>query len=126
MTGIERPTSEQATRAADRIVTTVLLCGQAFGSFTIGSLSLLFAMISDGCFDEPDDPFICSDTGGAVFFGGLLLEWVLLAAGMIVSIALTMRATKSGARSWPKPLIGTGIGLLGIVVLVINIAVAAS
>jgi hypothetical protein len=126
VTDIEPTTGEQTVRAADRIVTAVLLCGQAFGSFTIGSLSLLFAMISDGCHDEPDDPFICSDAGGAVFFGGILAEWVLLAAGMIVSITLTMRATRRGERSWPKPLIGTGIGLLGILVLIINVVVAAS
>ncbi|MET0467851.1 MAG: hypothetical protein ABW075_07145 [Aeromicrobium sp.] len=126
MTGTDLPArNEKVANGADRTVTILLICGQAFASFTIGGLSLLFAMISDGCFDEPDDPFICSDNGGLVFMGGILLEWLLLAAGVIVSIVLSVRAMNRGDRSWPKPFIGTAVGLLGIVVLIINITVAA-
>jgi len=107
-------------------VTTLLICGQAFASFSIATLSLLLMMISDGCFGEPDDPFICSDAGTGVFYGGLLAEWLLLAAGIVVSIVLSKRAVDRGRRSWPTPFVGAGVGLIGVVVMAVAVAIVGS
>ena len=83
-------------------------------------------MISDGCHDEPDDPFICSDAGGGVFFAGIALEWLLLIAGVVLSIVLVARAASAGQRTWTKPFIGTAVGLLGVVVMIITVVISAS
>lgn len=126
MTASEPTTREQVARGADRTVTTLLICGQAFVSFSIASLSLLLMMASDGCFDEPDDAFICSDAGERVFYGGLLAEWLLLAGGIVVSIVLSKRAVDRGRRSWPTPFIGAGVGLLGVLVMMATVAIVGS
>jgi hypothetical protein len=117
------PTRQQVARGADWIVTSLLIGGQALGSLVIGFLSLLLAMISDGCHDQPDDPFICSEAGGRVFFGGIVAEWLLLVAGVVVSIRLAVRASSRGATSWPKPFIGAGVGLVGVLVMVVTVVV---
>jgi len=126
MTTSEPTTRQQAVDGADRIVTTVLICGQAFASFTIAGLSLLLMMISDGCFDEPDDPFVCSTAGERVFLGGILAEWLLLAAGIVVSIVLSRRAFARGRRGWPTPFVGAGVGLVGVIVMAVTVTVVGS
>ena len=120
MTSGETTTTRQA---ADRIVTTLLICGQAFASFSIASLSLLLMMITDACHDQPDDPFVCSDAGGRVFYGGLLAEWVLLVTGIVVSIMLSKRAIARDRRSWPTPFVGAGVGLIGVLVMIVTVAI---
>ena len=112
--------------ASDRIVTIVLIAGQALASLVVGALSLLFAMISDGCHGEPDDPMICGDAGGGLFFLGIGLEWLLLAGGVVTSIVLAARAASEGRRSWPAPFIGTCVGLLGIAAMIATVTVLAS
>jgi hypothetical protein len=117
---------QSVARGADHVVAVLLIGGQALASMAIGFVSLLFMMISDGCHDEPDDPFICSDAGGTVFFGGILLEWVLLVVGLVVSIRLVARASSRGETCWTKPFVGAAVGLAGVLVLVVNVAVASS
>ena len=127
MTGDQAPTTQRpAAQGADRVAAVLLIGGQALASMGIGSVSRLFMMISDGCHDEPDDPFICSDAGGTVFFGGILLEWALLVAGLVVSIRLVARASARGETCWTKPFVGAAVGLLGILALVLNVAIASS
>lgn len=127
MTGTREPmTGHQVARGADWIVTIVLICGQAFGSLVIGGLSLLFAMVSDGCHDEPDDPLICSETGTLLFFGGILVEWLLLAAGVVTSIVLALRASRRGSLTWPRPFIGATVGLLGVAAMIVTVVVIGS
>ncbi|MFC5676587.1 hypothetical protein [Aeromicrobium endophyticum] len=121
-----RTQRQSAARGADHVVAVLLIGGQALASMAIGSVSLLFMMISDGCHDEPDDPFICSDAGGTVFLGGILLEWALLVVGLVVSIRLVARASSRGETCWTKPFVGAAIGLLGILVLAVNVAVASA
>ncbi len=115
-----------AEKTVNWTVAVLLIVAQGVASLVVGTLSLFFMMISDGCHDGPDDPFICSNNGGLFFFGGLALEWLLLAAGFVASIVLSILAANNGKTVWFRPLIGIGIGLLGVVIMVITVGVSAS
>lgn len=112
-----------ATKGASWTFAIILIVIQGVGSLMIGMMSMFFMMISDGCHNQPDDPFICSDSGGLFFFGGLFLEWALLGAGFILSIVLLAKTNKSPIVQVLK---GCGVGLLGIVVIIVTVAVSAS
>jgi hypothetical protein len=126
VTETEPPTRNQKiARGADWAVTVVLICGQAILSLLVGFFSLLTAMVSDGCHDQPDDPFICSAAGERVFLGGLLAEWLLLAAGVVVSLVLALRTTARGGTCWPKPFVGTAVGVLGVLVMALTLSIVS-
>lgn len=116
--------TSKVARGADWTVAVILTVTQALASLFIGAISLLFVMISDGCgTSSGEDVLLCSTGGTLIFFAGLALEWLLLAAGVVVSIVLLVRSGVSGRPAWHAPITGTGVGALGLVALVLMLFV---
>lgn len=102
----------------------VLWVGLVFVSLAIATLSPLFMMVSDGCGGSSyDDAVICGPQGSVMFFGGLALLWLLLLVGVLYSGVKVVSAAAAGSPAWPWPFAGAGIGLLGIVLFIIDLAI---
>ncbi|RYJ05658.1 MAG: hypothetical protein EON52_10420 [Actinomycetales bacterium] len=110
-------------RAAAGLVLSLVLWGAlAFGTLTVGFLALFFGMLSDGCYEGVDDG-ICSDAGGAIFFGAVLAFWAVLAFSLIGSLVMIVLSHKRRRRAWPWPL---GAALVDVVAIVLFLVVVAS
>ena len=124
-----RPNPTEASPAAQAVnwtVAIILIVAQGLASLAVGLFSLFFMMISDGCHGGENDPFICSEHGESVFFGGLAIEYLLLIAGFITSIVLCALAASQGKAVWWRPFIGIAIGVVGVIVMLIAISISAS
>lgn len=111
---------------AEVAVGLVLTAGLAVLSFVVGALAMLFAMVSDGCFGEPDDPRICSDSGSVIFFLGLFGLWAVLALGVVGSLVMILLGRRRRRRVWFWPFVGLGVGVVGVVAFFGVIAYLAS
>lgn len=100
--------------ATEVAVSLVLTAGLAVLALVVGGLAMLFAMVSDGCFGEADDPRICSDSGGTIFFLGLFGLWAVLAAGVVGSLVMILTGRRRGRRVWFWPFAGLGVGVVGV------------
>ncbi len=113
-----------AARIVEVVVAGVLWVGLALGFLLVGALAPLTAMASDGCGGSSDDgALICRPEGSLLFFGGLGLLWVLLLVAVVLSAFRIVRAATSGRPVWPWPFVGLGIALLGVVVMVLDLAI---
>ena len=102
----------------------VLWVGLALGSLAVGALAPLTAMASDGCGGSSDDgALICRPEGSLLFFGGLALLWVLLLVAVLFSAFRIVRAATTGRSVWPWPFVGLGIALLGLALMILDLAI---
>lgn len=101
-------------RVADVVVATVLWLGLSALSAVAGVMALLLVMASDGCGTSSDDgALLCGDGGGLLFFLGIAVRWLVLAAAVLGSAFLIVRGAVRRRRTWHWPLAGLVVGLVG-------------
>jgi uncharacterized BrkB/YihY/UPF0761 family membrane protein len=97
-----RPRASRA-RTADRIVSVILIVAGAIGFTMLAVLSLLLAMVSDGCFDDQ-----CNYDLMTVGWFIALLAPPLVFIGAVVWTLLRITRQKT---AWWMPLLGAAVAL---------------
>lgn len=107
-------------RVADVVAATVLWLGLSALSAIAGVMALLLVMASDGCGTSSDDDgaLLCGDGGGLLFFLGISVLWLVLAAAVLGSAFLVVRGAVRRRRTWHWPLVGLVVGLAGCAAMV--------
>lgn len=98
-------------RVTDWIVAVLLALGQGVVSWLVGIVGVLVASDEAGCFDSTREQG-CSAVLGYL---GAACAVGTLTVGVVVTFVLMVRAGARDLPAWPAPLIGTVVGLVGMV-----------
>lgn len=102
----------------DRVLTATLTALHVTLSVIALAVTGLFAFVvapfSCSAGDESD---FCSTGGGVTFAVGVIVGVGLLIAGMVVSSTRRRQARAADEATWPWPLIGLGMGALGLAIV---------
>lgn len=105
-------------RVVDVVLAVVLWVVLAGLSAIAGVLALLLVMASDGCGTTGDDPVLCRPEGTLLFFLGIGILWLVLAAAVLGSAFLIVRGAIKRRRTWHWPVVGLVVGIAGCAAMV--------
>lgn len=106
---------QRPKRVGETIVAIVLWVGLTAVAVVVGFMSLLLVMASDSCGTSDDDPLLCQDAGGALFFVGIGVEWLLLAVAVLGSLVLIVKGAAQCKHVWHWPFVGLVLAAVAVV-----------
>lgn len=102
----------------DRVLTaTLTVLHVTFAVIALAVTGLFAFVVAPWSCAAGDESDFCSTGGGVTFAFGVIVGVGLLVAGLVVSSTRRRRARAADEATWPWPLLGLGMGALGVVIV---------